>query len=143
MPFTSLIRRLRPLPAAEAEALAAYRERLAPTAHRVGSVRDEWLEAAARDPVDMQLANTASVHRWELSRLLAEVDALEPPPVAASAHQQVRRALEDAARGCQLLATGSRSHKSEAICDGQVLLVGAAESLERLLSDLDKRLAAR
>ena len=141
MPFASLIRRLRPLPRAEVEALAAYRDRIAPVALQVSEVRDRWLEMVAQHPVDDQLANSASVHRWELSRLAADMEGIEPPPVAASVHHQVRRAVGDAARGCQLLATGSRFHKSEAICDGQVLLVDAAESLQKLLADLDGRLA--
>ena len=143
VPFPSPLRRRRPLPSDEAAALASYRERVAAIAQRVGVVRDEWLETVGQDPVDAQVANVASVHRWELSRLASEADALVAPVVAANVHQQVRRALSDAARGCQLLATGSRFHKSEAICDGQVLLVGAAETLERMLADLDARLTNR
>ncbi len=140
MPFGSLIRRIRPLPAAEAEALVTYRDAVAPLVERVVGIRDEWLEAAGGQPVDEQIANTASVRRWELARLASQLAEVAPTVVAASAHQQLRQAVEDAARGCQLLATGARSHKSEAICDGQVLLVKAAESVERVLLEIDARL---
>jgi hypothetical protein len=43
------------------------------------------------------------------------------------------------ARACQLLANGYRFHKSEAICDGQALLVEAVQDLEGLVRVAESR----
>ena len=43
------------------------------------------------------------------------------------------------ARACQLLANGYRFHKSEAVCDGQALLVETVSDIADLLAQIQTR----
>ena len=54
-------------------------------------------------------------------------------------HRDIQNALIGAARGYQLLANGYRFHKSEAVCDGQALLVETAADVSELVAQLQMR----
>jgi hypothetical protein len=54
-------------------------------------------------------------------------------------HRDVQNALVGAARACQLLANGYRFHKSEAVCDGQALLVETVADISELVAQLQMR----
>lgn len=141
MPIGTLLRRLRGPSQEDLLALRAYREAVEPSLDRLRAVRDEWL-ALSRDVGDQEwVANTAAKARWELARLGQRAAEIHAPTLADTSHRDLLRALNDAARGCQLLATGTRSHKSEAVCDGQALLVEAAEAADRIGRGLDASLS--
>jgi hypothetical protein len=54
-------------------------------------------------------------------------------------HRDVQNALIGSARACQLLANGYRFHKSEAVCDGQALLVETVRDIDELLAQIQTR----
>ncbi len=131
MALESLLRRFRRPSLEELEAVREYQRLSDSLIQRVQAMHDEWYtlsEVAAEKP---RLANVASVNRWEVVRVGEQVDELSVPTLAGGAHRRVVSALKDSARAYQLLATGHRYHKSEAVCDGQTLL---SESLDALLA---------
>jgi hypothetical protein len=87
----------------------------------------------------MRLANVAAVNRWELMRLANEAELLEPPRKLGSVHRDMQEAVIGAARACQLLANGYRFYKSEAVCDGQALLVETVQNISDLAAQLQMR----
>ena len=72
-------------------------------------------------------------------RAAQEVEALDPPRSLAGVHRDVQNAVISAARACQLLANGYRFHKSEAVCDGQALLVDTVQEFGELVAQLQMR----
>ena len=54
-------------------------------------------------------------------------------------HRDVQNAVIGSARACQLLANGYRFHKSEAVCDGQALLVETVANITDLVAQLQMR----
>jgi len=129
----------RPTTLQEQHAQRLYRARAQQFASRVRAVFDDWVAAREVEADNSRLANTAAVNRWELMRLVREVDSLEPPRSLAGVHRDVLNAVVGAARACQLLANGYRSHKSEAVCDGQALLVETVNEIDDLVGQLQMR----
>ncbi len=141
MSLEAILHRLRPPRREELEALRVYRGQLRNVLARARGIHAEWLALAEVATDELRLANVASVNRWELLRLGEQVDALTPPRRAEAAHRAIQRAIGEAARAYQLLATGQRFHKSEAVCDGQALLLdsldvaaGAERAIDVLLA---------
>jgi hypothetical protein len=130
---------LRPTPLPDQHAQRLYRARAQQFASRVRAVFDDWVAVREVETDNSRLANTAAVNRWELMRLVREVDSLEPPRSLAGVHRGVLNAVVGAARACQLLANGYRSHKSEAVCDGQALLVETVNEIDDLVGQLQMR----
>ena len=54
-------------------------------------------------------------------------------------HRDVHNAMLGCARACQLLANGYRFHKSEAVCDGQALMVETLGDIADLLGQIRTR----
>ncbi len=131
MAFDSLLRHFRRPKPEELEALREYHAQTAPLIERVRSMHDEWYTKSEVAAEKVRLANIASVNRWEVVRMGEQVEGLAAPPLAGGSHRDIVSALKDAARAYQLLATGHRYHRSEALCDGQTLL---SESIETLSS---------
>jgi hypothetical protein len=130
---------LRPNSIPDEHAERLYRARAQQLASRVRAVFDDWVAVREVEPDNSRLANTAAVNRWELMRLVSEVEHLEPPRSLAGVHRDVLNAVIGAARACQLLANGYRSHKSEAVCDGQALLVETVNEIDDLVGQLQMR----
>jgi len=130
---------LRPHSLHEQRAQRLYRARAQQLASRVRAVFDDWVAVREVEPDNSRLANSAAVNRWELMRLVREVDGLEPPRSLAGVHRDVLNAVVGAARACQLLANGYRSHKSVAVCDGQALLVETVNEIDELVGQLQMR----
>ena len=130
---------LRPLSFHEQSAQRLYRARAEQLAVRLRTVLDNWVAVREIEPDNSRLANTAAVNRWELMRLVKEVEAFDPPPSLAAVHRDVLNAVVGAARACQLLANGYRSHKSEAVCDGQALLLETVNEIDDLVGQLQTR----
>jgi hypothetical protein len=131
MSLGTLLRRLRPPSADEVEALNQYLASMREPLARVCAMRDEWMGLREYEHEEERLANSASVNRWALVRLVEQVEGIEPPKLAVAAHREIVEELGEAARACQLLANGHRFHKWEVVCDGQVLLGESVEAIER------------
>ncbi len=127
---------------ADAHVLGAYRVRVLEAAERLSRACDAWDGLRQIEPDNARLANMAAVNRWELVRLLRQLERLHVPSVVGKLHAELAAALHDAARAWQMLANGYRSHKSEAVCDGQALLVEAAAAVQVISHELETRWAA-
>jgi hypothetical protein len=102
-------------------------------------VFDDWVAMREVEPDNARLANASAVNRWELMRLAKQTERLRPPRSMNGLHRDVQAAVEASARACQLLANGYRFHKSEAVCDGQALLVETVDDLDALLRHVEAR----
>jgi len=135
----SILQLIRPQTLQELRAQRLYRTEVQQIATRVQTTFDEWVRMREIEPDNMRLANAAAVNRWELMRLASEAEQLEPPRKLAGVHRGVREAVIAAARACQLLANGYRFYKSEAVCDGQALLVETVQGITALAAQLQMR----
>jgi hypothetical protein len=138
--LASILQLLRPQTLQEQRAQFAYRAQVEQIAGRLRATFDDWVRMREIEPDNMRLANLAAVNRWELMRLASEAEALEPPRKLASIHREVHEAVIGAARACQLLANGYRFYKSEAVCDGQALLLETVQNISDLAAQLQMRL---
>ena len=120
-------------------ALTRYRVQASDLIRRVREILDAWAQLREIEPEAPRLANVAAVNRWELLRLSQQADQLVAPRGAGDVPRQLAPCIADAARGFQLLASGYRSHKSEAVCDGQTLVFDSLAALQ----DLSRRLESR
>lgn len=120
----------------EGQTLRAYYAGILPLAQRASGFHDQWLDLRNLAEDDQQLANAASVHRWETTRLVDELRAQTPPARARPIHGNLVACLNDFSHAFQLLATGTRYHRTEALCDGQALLVDCGARLQRVCQAL-------
>jgi hypothetical protein len=123
----------------EQRAQRLYRAHAQQAASRVRGIFDDWLALREVEPDYSHLANAAAVNRWGLMRLARDTERLDPPRSLGGAHRDLHNALIGSARACQLLANGYRFHKSEAICDGQALLVETVAEISELVAQLQMR----
>jgi hypothetical protein len=137
--LATLLQRLRPTSLEDQRAQREYRAELERMASKLQAMFDDWLSLREYLSDNGELANAAAVNRWELMRLVKVAEHLTPPRSLASIHREVHHALVGAARAYQLLANGYRGHKSEAVCDGQALLVETVADLNGLLDQLTMR----
>jgi hypothetical protein len=100
---------------------------------------DGWIHLREVEPDHARLANAAAVSRWELMRLAQQIEQLDPPRSLSSVQHDVHNAVVGCARACQLLANGYRFHKSEAVCDGQALLIETVKDISDLVEQLQMR----
>ena len=135
----ALLKRIGSSRRADAHVLGAYRVRVLHAAEQVRRACEAWDGLRQIEPDNARLANTAAVNRWELVRLLRQLERLHVPGMLVRLHADLSDALGDAARAWQLLANGYRSHKSEAVCDGQALLVEAAAAVQVISRELETR----
>jgi hypothetical protein len=135
----SILQLLRPQTLQEQRAQRAYRTEVQQIAGRMRSTFDDWVRMREIEPDNMRLANAAAVNRWELMRLANEAEQLEPPRKLGNVHRDVHETVLGAARACQLLANGYRFYKSEAVCDGQALLVETVQNISDLAAQLQMR----
>jgi hypothetical protein len=123
----------------ERRAQRVYHAQAEHIASRVRGVFDEWLLLREIETDNIQLANAAAVNRWELLRLATNAERLDPPRSMTGLHRDLHNAVIGVARACQLLANGYRFHKSEAVCDGQALLVETVAEVSELVAQLQMR----
>jgi hypothetical protein len=137
--LATFLQLLRPQTLQEQRAKRLY---LAQVQHMVGRLRamfDDWGTLREVEPDNARLANAAAVNRWELMRLARDMDHLEPPRSLSNLHREIQNAVVGCARACQLLANGYRFHKSEAVCDGQALMVETVDDVADLLTQVQTR----
>ena len=139
MALATFLQLLRPTTIQDQRTLRIYRLEAEDVAGRVQEIFDGWLALREHESNNFELANAAAVKRWELMRLVKSTEHLSPPRPLNGIHRDLHNALVGAARACQLLANGYRGHKSEAVCDGQALLVEAVADLSELIDQLKMR----
>jgi hypothetical protein len=137
--LATFLQLFRPQTLAEQHARRAYRSQVDTIAARVRAIFDEWVALREIEPDYARLANVAAVNRWELLKLHSQAERLSAPRMLGSVHRDVLGTITASARACQLLANGYRFHKSEAICDGQAMLVDTLHDLDRLALQVDAR----
>jgi hypothetical protein len=130
---------LRPKSLAEQHAQRAYRVEVQQITSRLQGIFEAWLARREVESENSVLANAAAVHRWELMRLARAAEQLEAPRSWAGIHRDLYNAVLGSARACQLLANGYRVHKSEAVCDGQALLLETVCEINDLVAQLQMR----
>ena len=139
MALATFLQLLRPTSLEEQRAQRLYRAEVQQLASRMQTIFEDWLRLREIESNNGELANAAAVSRWELMRLARSAEQLEPPRSWAGIHRDVHNAVVGSARACQLLASGYRVHKSEAVCDGQALLVETVADINALLDQLQMR----
>jgi hypothetical protein len=137
--IASFLQLLRPITLEDQRAVRFYRGHVETASTQVRQVFDAWVALREIEPDYARLANAASVNRWEMLRLAEQIKRLRPPRALSGVQRNVMSTVVAAARACQLLANGYRFHKSEAICDGQALLVDIVENLDDLILQIDAR----
>jgi hypothetical protein len=137
--IATFLQLLRPNTLADQHARRVYRQQVEAVNSRVRTIFDEWVALREIEPDYARLANVSAVKRWELLRLVADAERLRPPRLLGSVHREILSAVTGSARACQLLANGYRFHKSEAVCDGQALLLDTVHDLGHLVRQVDAR----
>ncbi len=139
MALATFLQLLRPHSLQEQRDQRLYRAHAQQVADQLQRTFETWLALREVESDHTQLANAAAVNRWELMRLVKDTDHLDPPRSLVGVHRDVLNAVVGAARACQLLANGYRFHKSEAVCDGQALLVETVVDINELVGQLQMR----
>jgi hypothetical protein len=137
--LATFLQLLRPQTLQEQRAQRVYRAEAERIAGRLRGVLAAWMELREIEPDYARLANASAVNRWELMRLAKKAEQLQPPKSLAGVQRDLQNAVVGSARACQLLANGYRFHKSEAVCDGQALLVETVADVTDLAAQLQMR----
>jgi hypothetical protein len=137
--IATFLQLLRPQSLEDQRTVRIYRSHVQTITSQLHQVFDTWVALREIEADYARLANTAAVNRWELMRLAKQTERLQPPRMLGATHRHILAAVTSSARACQLLANGYRFHKSEAICDGQALLVETVQDLDDLLLQVDAR----
>src|SRR5439155_1186861 len=77
---------------------------------------DRWLGVSRDLGAPDQLANAASVHRWEYLSWHEQLAGVTPPAALERLHLQALHGLHDAARASQRLALGYRATTYASVC---------------------------
>jgi hypothetical protein len=115
------------------EELVAYARQVQPLVRRAKRLYRAWLARAQDLPNPDELANAASVLRWEFATALESLAAVAPPSRADRVHAQLRAGLTDAARAAQLIGAGYRSTTYGTVCDGQSLFARTDARMSEIL----------
>jgi hypothetical protein len=137
--IATFLQLLRPQTLEDQRAQRMYRGQVVDVVTQIRQIFDKWVALREIEPDYARLANTAAVNRWELMRLVERIERVQPPRLLNGAHRAMVRTVTASARACQLLAVGYRFHKSEAICDGQALLLETVQDLDALIVRVDAR----
>jgi hypothetical protein len=130
---------LRPRTLEEQRQQREYSAYVSAVSDRVRAIFDGWVALREIEGDYGRLANASAVNRWELMRLVKETEHVHAPRALQEIERDVGLAVIASARACQLLANGYRFGKSDAICDGQALLVEAVDDLENLVRAAETR----
>src|SRR5215471_17217269 len=130
---------LKPQTLEEQRAQRAYMAQVHRVSERICRVFDDWNAQREIEEDDQRLANKAAVNRWELMVLARETEEFVAPRSMLTIQRNLDTTLKNAARACQLLASGYRSHKAHAVCDGQALLIEVVGNVNALVARLQMR----
>jgi hypothetical protein len=136
MPLNRLSHLFRARATVDPDELKNYSDALRPVAERLGALYGRWrqdLELISRED---ELANAASIQRWEAAGLLDKLRPLQPPSALARDHAELRTVVLETVRASQLLSNGYRFCSSSARCDGHALMLACQERFETLCANL-------
>jgi hypothetical protein len=129
---TLFTRRAPPSPVLSDEAVRGYVQVALDLLARCEELHERWLVALDEQRRNERLANAAAVYRWQLTAVLARLEALPVPSTLQAWHDALLEALGAASRGTHLLSHGYRFHVVRTICDGGLLLEEAREQQQAL-----------
>jgi hypothetical protein len=112
--------------------LRSYGQVVIPIAGRLENLYTRWRQDLELVSAEDELANAASIRRWEAAGLLDRLRPIQPPPPLTRTHNELEAVITDTARASQLLSNGYRFTSSRARCDGQALMLECQERFEAL-----------
>jgi hypothetical protein len=117
--------------------VVSYARRVHPFVSRAERSFRLWLVNGQDVGTTEDLANTASVQRWEYANWYDALSDVDVPAEALKLHDQLLAVLRECARAAQLLSVGYRSTTYATVCDGEYLLTRAHESVSLIARQLD------
>jgi hypothetical protein len=135
-PLERLTGFLRGQPRLEPAELERYGAAVRPLAEELGRLYLRWRDGLELDAPQDDLANSASIQRWEAAGLSERLAAVAPPAALARLHAELAALTLDTARAAQLLSNGLRFHSSRARCQGQALMLDAEARFATLRGNL-------
>jgi hypothetical protein len=136
MPLTRLSDLFRARATVDPDELKSYSNSLRPVAERLGALYARWRQDLGLISREDELANAASIQRWEAAGLLDRLRALQPPSALARDHAALEAVLLETVRASQLLSNGYRFCSSNARCDGHALMLACEERFKTLSANL-------
>lgn len=112
--------------------LQAYADIIVPALQRLADIWTRWRQDLVLEAREDDLANAASIQRWEAAGLLERLQALEPPAALERCHAELLEVVHDLVRATQQLSNGYRFHSSRARCDGHALMLATEERFTAL-----------
>ena len=103
---------------------------------RLGALYARWRQDLELLSAEPEMANAASIQRWEAAGLLDRSRTVQPPAALLRAHSELRSIIADTARAAQLLSNGYRFHSSRARCDGHALMLASEARFSALCESL-------
>jgi hypothetical protein len=131
-PFSRLSSLLRGRNRVDPELLRPYGEAIGPLLLQLGNIYPHWRAALEREALEDELANIASIQRWEAAGLVERLQAQQAPAPLTRQHTELQSIASDTARAAQLLSNSYRFHHSSTRCDGQALMLDVEERFETL-----------
>lgn len=131
-----LAAKLRGRGSVDSAAVDTYGAAIGTIVERLGQAYTRWRESLELDSSDEELANAASIQRWEVAGLLEPLGSLQPPAALGRSLQELGSLVLDTSRAAQLLSNGYRFHSSSARCDGQALMLQSEERFAALRRSL-------
>jgi hypothetical protein len=116
--------------------LRAYSEAVRPEIERLDDLFAGWRRALELNSDEDEMANAASIQRWEAAGMIDRLRRIQPPTGLTWAHAELQSLAGDTARASQLLSNGYRFHSSRARCEGQDLMLTAEERIRALVRTL-------
>lgn len=113
----------RPHQRVDASQLQSYGDSVLPALERLAEIWTRWRQDLELETPEDDLANAASIQRWEAAGLLERLQAIQPPPTLARCHAELLEIVHDLVRASQQLSNGYRFHSSRARCDGHALML--------------------
>lgn len=126
-------------PSLDPARLQTYAEAVRPMAAQLEALYLRWRRQLESDLPENEMADAASIQRWQAAGLFDQLGRLEPPAAFVKAHTTLKSLTWDTARASQLLSNGYRFHSSRARCDGQSLMLSSEERFEALRRGLTAR----
>jgi hypothetical protein len=131
-PFSRLSSLLRGRNRVDPEVLGPYGEAIGPILQQLGRIYPHWRAALEREALEDELANIASIQRWEAAGLAERLQAQQAPAPLARQQAELQSIASHTARAAQLLSNSYRFHHSSTRCDGQALMLDVEERFQAL-----------
>jgi hypothetical protein len=135
-PFSLFSGLLRGRSRVEPEELLSYGEAVGPVFERLANIYRQWRAALEREAPEDELANIASIQRWEAAGLVERLQPELPPAALSRQHAELQGITSETARAAQLLSNSYRFHHSSTRCDGQALMLDVEERFAALCRKL-------